>query len=42
MECPEIAGSLSVNYKTAQGYLDILTGAFMVRQLQAWTENLGK
>lgn len=38
----EIAGSLAVNYKTAQRYLDILTGAFMVRQLQAWTENRGK
>jgi uncharacterized protein len=38
----EIARSLGVNYKTAQGYLDILTGAFMVRQLQPWVENLGK
>lgn len=38
----EIARSLGVNYKTAQGYLDILTGAFMVRQLQPWVESLGK
>lgn len=38
----EIARSLGVNYKTTQGYLDILTGAFMVRQLQPWVENLGK
>lgn len=38
----EIAGSLGVNYKTAQHYLDILTGAFMVRSLPSWTENLGK
>jgi predicted AAA+ superfamily ATPase len=38
----EIAASLGINYKTAQGYLDILTGAFMIRQLQPWTENLGK
>lgn len=38
----EIAGSLGVNYKTATNYLDLLTGAFMVRQLQAWTENVGK
>lgn len=38
----EIARSLGINYKTAQGYLDILTGAFMVRQLQPWVENLGK
>jgi uncharacterized protein len=38
----EIAGSLGINYKTAQGYLDILTGAFMIRALPAWTENVGK
>ena len=38
----EIAGSLGINYKTAQHYLDILTGAFMIRALQPWTENLGK
>lgn len=38
----EIAGSLGVNYKTAQHYLDILTGAFMVRSLPSWTEKLGK
>jgi len=38
----EIAGSLGVNYKTAQHYLDILTGSFMIRSLPPWTENLGK
>jgi predicted AAA+ superfamily ATPase len=38
----EIAGSLGINYKTAQHYLDILVGAFMVRVLAPWTENLGK
>jgi hypothetical protein len=38
----EIAGSLGINYKTAQHYLDILTGAFMIRVLPPWTENLGK
>jgi uncharacterized protein len=38
----EIAGSLGINYKTAQHYLDILTGAFMIRPLAPWTENLGK
>jgi predicted AAA+ superfamily ATPase len=37
----EVAGSLAVNYKTAQRYLDILTGTFMVRCLAPWTENLG-
>jgi predicted AAA+ superfamily ATPase len=38
----EIAGSLGVNYKTAQHYLDILTGSFMIRSLPPWVENLGK
>jgi len=38
----EIAGSLGVNYKTVQNYLSILTGSYMVRQLQPWTQNIGK
>jgi len=38
----EIARSLGINYKTAQHYLDILVGSFIVRSLPAWTENLGK
>ena len=38
----EIAGSLGVNYKTAQRYLDILVGSFMIRALPPWTENVGK
>ena len=38
----EIAGSLGVNYKTAQRYLDILVGSFMIRALPPWTENAGK
>ena len=38
----EIAGSLGVTYKTAQRYLDILIGSFMIRSLPPWTENLGK
>lgn len=38
----EISRSLGLNYKTAQHYLDILTGAFMIQALPAWTENLGK
>ncbi len=38
----EIAGSMGFSYKTAQSYLDILSGAFMVRVLPPWTENLGK
>ncbi len=38
----EIAGSLGINYKTAQRYLDVLVGSFMIRSLPSWTENLGK
>lgn len=38
----EIAGSLGVSHKTAQRYLDILSGAFMLRVLPAWNENVGK
>lgn len=38
----EIAQAFGVSAKTVRGYLDILTGTFMVRQLQPWFENLGK
>lgn len=38
----EIGASLGINYKTSQHYLDILSGAFLIRQLQPWVENLGK
>jgi predicted AAA+ superfamily ATPase len=38
----EIGRSLGISDKTVRSYLDILTGAFMVRQLQRWHENLGK
>lgn len=38
----EIAGSMGFSYKTAQRYLDLLVGAYMVRVLPPWTENLGK
>jgi predicted AAA+ superfamily ATPase len=37
-----LATSLGISYKTTQHYLDILTGAFLVRQLLPWTENVGK
>lgn len=37
-----VGNSLDVSHKTARSYLDLLTGAFMVRQLQPWTENVGK
>lgn len=38
----EFARSLGASEPTARRYLDILTGAFMVRQLQPWFENLAK
>jgi predicted AAA+ superfamily ATPase len=38
----EIARSLGVSDKTVRSYLDILTGTYMLRQLQPWYENLGK
>ncbi len=38
----ELARSMSLSDKTVRSYLDILTGAFMVRQLQPWFENIGK
>ena len=38
----QIAGSMGVSHVTARHYLDILTGAYMVRQLQPWFLNEGK
>ena len=38
----EIARALSVSEPTVRRYLDLMTGVFMVRQLQPWFENLGK
>lgn len=38
----ELARSMGLTDKTVRGYLDILTGTYMVRQLQPWFENLGK
>ena len=38
----EIGQSLNISHKTVKRYLDILSGSFMVTQLQPWTENLGK
>ena len=38
----ELARSMGLSDKTVRGYLDILTGTFMVRQLQPWHENLSK
>jgi len=39
---PLPARSLGVSETTVRRYLDILTGVFMVRQLQPWHANLGK
>jgi hypothetical protein len=38
----EIGRAMGLSDKTVRGYLDILSGTFMVRQLQPWFENLGK
>lgn len=38
----ELARSMGLTDKTVRSYLDILTGTFMVRQLQPWYENIGK
>lgn len=33
---------MGLSDKTVRGYLDVLSGTFMVRQLQPWFENVGK
>jgi len=38
----EPARSLGVSESTVRRYLDLLTGAFLVRQLPPWHENIGK
>jgi hypothetical protein len=38
----ELARSMGLSDKTVRGYLDLLTGTYMVRQLQPWHENIGK
>ena len=38
----EISRSMGLSDKTVRSYLDILSGTYMVRQLQPWYENLGK
>ncbi len=38
----EFGRSLGVSDKTARGYLDILTGTFMIRQVQPWFANISK
>ena len=38
----ELARSMGLSDKTVRSYLDILTGTYMVRQLQPWHETIGK
>ncbi len=38
----ELARSMGLDGKTVRRYLDILTGTYMVRQLQPWFANVGK
>lgn len=38
----ELGRSMGLTDKTVRSYLDILTGTYMVRQLQPWFTNLGK
>jgi uncharacterized protein len=38
----ELSRSMGLSDKTVRSYLDILTGTYMVGQLQPWYENLGK
>lgn len=38
----DLARSMGLSDKTVRAWLDILTGTFMVRQLQPWFENIGK
>jgi predicted AAA+ superfamily ATPase len=38
----DLARSLGVSEHTVRGYLDLLTGTFLLRQLQPWFENVSK
>jgi predicted AAA+ superfamily ATPase len=38
----ELARSLGVSEHTVRSYLDLLTGTFLLRQLQPWFENISK
>jgi predicted AAA+ superfamily ATPase len=38
----EVGRSMGLTDKTVRSYLDILTGTFMVRQLQPWFQNISK
>jgi len=38
----ELARSLGISERTVRHYLDVLTGAYLIRQLQPWHANVGK
>src|SRR5207237_3853631 len=38
----ELARALGVSEHAVRGYLDVLTGTFLLRSLPPWFENLGK
>jgi hypothetical protein len=38
----ELSRAMGLSDKVVRGYLDLLSGAFMVRQLQPWYENVSK
>ena len=38
----ELARAMAITEPTVRRYLDLMTGVFMLRQLQPWHENLGK
>ncbi len=38
----DLSRSLGISENTARHYLDLLTGAYIIRQLQPWWENIGK
>ncbi len=42
LNASELGRSMGVSDKTIRSYLDILSGTFMVRQLQPWFENISK
>ncbi len=42
MECSGVSRSLGTSENTARRYIDILSGAYMVRVLPPWFENLKK
>lgn len=42
LNASEMGRSLGESYKTVQRHLELLEGAFMIRMLRPWFENLGK